>query len=457
MRPRPGTRPAVRVLLAACLPLLAAPRVGADPARRTAHEQADQLAAEALRQAAGDPVAAVALARRALALTSDFVPTEFVQAGRRGEIVEDAYVAARGSYRRHRSVLYRALGECLALAGQPVAAARYLRRAHLLDPDGGSLAPLAAALAAAGRGWDALRLLLGASPEGLTPETRLVAERAADAVGLPSLQTELDRARLEALKAEPRPVFRAGPIAAPERARLSSGALLRFDDGELALVIYVAESSCRTCSADLEALQRTAAATARVLVAGEDPADDRALRQALRLYRRDFTVVNGPRLAQAFELSPPAALVVARGGWSGAVVSPPFELSLPPVLAVFAVHDLREGRPRRAWNGRPVERPQPTLQPALLPEGFAPGEDEPAPVEFDAALNAYREGRYSEALRLFAALEQAGDGFLLPPEARLNRALCLMRLGRRAEARTLLLRTGDSRFQDAVDRALEQQ
>ncbi len=34
-------------------------------------------------------------------------------------------------------------------------------------------------------------------------------------------------------------------------------------------------------------------------------------------------------------------------------------------------------------------------------------------------------GRKTEALKLFDALEAKGDGWLLPPEARLDRALCL--------------------------------
>ena len=61
----------------------------------------------------------------------------------------------------------------------------------------------------------------------------------------------------------------------------------------------------------------------------------------------------------------------------------------------------------------------------------------------------------AEALRLFEGLEARGDGWLLPPEARLDRALCLAALGRRDEARRLLLKTGDSRFQEGLDRALE--
>ena len=93
--------------------------------------------------------------------------------------------------------------------------------------------------------------------------------------------------------------------------------------------------------------------------------------------------------------------------------------------------------------------------PGLLPEGLAPGEDVPEPEAFAAAVTAYREGRYRDALRGFEEVEARGDGWLLPPEGRLNRALCLAGLGQRDQARRLLLKTGDSRFQEAVDRALE--
>jgi hypothetical protein len=93
--------------------------------------------------------------------------------------------------------------------------------------------------------------------------------------------------------------------------------------------------------------------------------------------------------------------------------------------------------------------------PDLLPEGIAPGEDAPFPPEFDAAVGAYRAGRAAEARRAFDALEARGDGWLLPPEARLNRALCLARAGDRDAARRILLRTGDSRFEEAIDRLLE--
>ena len=56
--------------------------------------EAERLAAEALRQVERQPEAALAQARRALALTAEFDPTVFVTAGRKGEVVEDEFVKA---------------------------------------------------------------------------------------------------------------------------------------------------------------------------------------------------------------------------------------------------------------------------------------------------------------------------------------------------------------------------
>ena len=85
----------------------------------------------------------------------------------------------------------------------------------------------------------------------------------------------------------------------------------------------------------------------------------------------------------------------------------------------------------------------------------APGRIYACAEEFTEAVEAFRGGRPGAALKLFQALEARGDGWLLPPEARLDRARCLAAQGRREEARAILLAIGDSRFQSDVDRILE--
>jgi len=413
--------------------------------------EAERLATRAL-QSGAPPAESLADARRALSLTAEFDPTDFVRAGRKGEVVEDEFVAARRAYRRHRALLYEAVGASLARAGDHRAGARYLRRAVLLEPSEERVARLARSLLAVDRAPEALRLILGqASASAFSAASLALVEEAANAAGLPSAQLEIDRVRLPAMAAGA--VYRDGPFRLPEKARLSTGAPLRLDEG--LFVLYAADDTCRSCSADLEDLKRAVPAGVSVVLVPEAPDRDLALRQVLSLYRYAWPVFVARNAWTDLGLEPGSVLVVARGGWAGATVKPPFMATLPAVLGVFGKVDIRETIPRPSWNGRPVDRRPAPPPPALLPEGLAPGEDEPAPAEFDRAVEAFRAGRPAEALRVFESLEGKGDGWLLPPEARMNRALTLAALGRREEARRLLLRIGDSRFQEDVDRALE--
>lgn len=412
------------------------------------------MAADAVGRAASRPAEALALARQALALTADFEPTAFVKPGRKGEVVEDAYLAARAEYRRHRARLYQAVGRSLAASERPVEAIRYLRRAAELDRDGGAETPLARSLAAVGRGREALDALQAGRGAELSPEALAVAAAAVDAEGLPSLQLELDRARLASQPVKPPVEPLDGPLRVPARARLSTGEPVRLETDDL-VVFYVAEPSCRTCSADLTALQRLMPLGIVPRLVPMRAQQDHALRQVVTLYRLNWPYVLGHDEGGFLGVVGPAAVVVGRRGWSGGVARPPFEQTLAPLLAALGRRDVTETLPRPAWNGRPPDHEAPAARPGLHPSGLAPGEDEPAPPEFGTALAAYAAGKPSEALRVFEALEARGDGWLLPPEARLNRALCLAALGQRESARQLLLRTGDSRFQEAVDRALE--
>ena len=414
--------------------------------------EAERLAAEATRTATTGPAEAVALARRALALTAEFEPTVFVRAGRKGEVVEDTFQAARAAYRSHRARLYEAAGTALAAAGQKEAAARHLRRALILEPTQGRASALARALLALGRGREALGLLESSAAGAPTAESIPLFEQAADAVGLPSAPAEIDRARLRALSGAPIEL-REGPLKIPADARLSTGGPLRLESAPV--IFYMAASAnCRTCSEDLEALARSVPTTARVVIVPEGPEKDQALRQVLQLYHYTWPVALGKEVTPALRIRPGAVLVAGRAGWVPVVVKAPFAAALGSVVALLSKADVTETVPRKAWNLRPADRSV-VAPPALLPEGLAPGEDEPAPPEFTQAVEAYRAKRYAAALRAFDALGARDDGWLLSPEARTNRALALAGLGRREEARRLLLRIGDSRFQEDVDRTLE--
>ncbi len=415
--------------------------------------EAESVAEEAIRSAATDPGPALARARRALAMTAEFDPTAFVEAGRKGEVVEDAFRLARRRYRRHRALLYAAVGECLAASDQHLAATRHLRRAALLEPTGDRVARLALSLLEEGRAGEALSLLRRqADARQPTPELVEALEKSVDALGLPSAQVELDRMRLRQYPAG-QIELRTGPLDLPASARLSTGAPLLL--GDQPALLYVAASDCRTCSQDVQVLAGAASADAVRVMVPEDPQQDQALRQVLRLYKHDWPVLLGHGSVTALGLTPGTVAVVGRHGWLVATVKPPLGPILGDVARALAVSDLREAVPRKSWNGRPPAALTEPEERRLLPEGLAPGEDPPPSAPFTAGVDAFRARQYLEALRFFEAAEKKGDGYLLPPEARFNRALCLARLGRTEDARRTMLAIADSRFQDEIDRALE--
>jgi tetratricopeptide (TPR) repeat protein len=440
----------------AALPLVAtliAPQ-GA-PVPRQATAQAEKLAQDAIALAPRDAAAALQQARKALALTAEFVPTDYVNAGRKGEVVEDEFKAAREAYQRHRAGIYDAVGDALVRQGQALAASRYQRRSFLLEPTPARGLALARSLNELGRGREALATVQKAigGLVSLTPEAVAAIERAADVAGLPSAQAEIDRGRLTA-NLGAAVTLREGPFELPPGVKLSNAPLFRLEDAEVT-VIYAAEASCRSCSADLEELGRQVPKTVRILTLPPGDDQDAALRQVLQLYRRPWPLLLGRDLGARLELPPRCALLLARGGWTQAVLKAPFGQELGTALQALQRKDVQETAPRRSWNRRPVDRSPLPPQPGLLAEGMAPGEDAPFPPEFDAAVAAYKAGRAGEAQKLIDALEAKGDGWLLPAEARLDRALCLARAGQRDAARRILLRTGDSRFEDKVDQLLE--
>ena len=443
----------ILVALAMGVPQAKAP--AATPAPRAAIAEAERLAQESSAIVAQDAATALQRARRALALTAEFVPTDYVATGRKGEVVEDEFKAARDAYKQHRALIYEAVGAALARQAQPLPASRYLRRAFELDPTPGRGLALARALCELGRGKEALATVQRAISGlvSLTPEAAAVISRAADVAGLPSAQAEIDRGRLAAGLGQ-KVQLRDGPLELGTGVRLSTNPVFRMDDTEVN-VLYAAEGSCKSCSADLEELGRQVPKGVRILAVPPGDDQDKALRQVLDLYRRPWPLLLAKDIAARLKLQPRTVLIVARGGWTLAELRGPFDQSLRAAIEAVQRRDIQENVPRPGWNRRPVDRSPLAPPPALLAEGLAPGEDEPPPQEFTAAVAAFRAGRASEAQKLFDAVEAKGDGWLLPPEARLNRALCLSRAGQRDAARRILLRTGDSRFEDQVDHLLE--
>jgi tetratricopeptide (TPR) repeat protein len=421
-------------------------------------EQAEAIAARAAQKPA--EAASLAEARRALAMTEDFDPSLFVKIGRKGEMVEDSYRQALTDYRSHRAHLYEAVGICLEGAGQARAAGRYLRRALLLDPESGNTLVLARALVRDGRASEALDLIGQRTSAALAGDRLVIASEAADVAGVASLQAEIDRARILKLGVLPKPEPRDGPVAFGDKLRLSTGGPFRLEEDGLT-VLYAADPSCQSCSQDLEELKRllgpelaAPSSKVRALVAPSDHEQDRALRQALHLYRVSWPMVLGTR-AGAFGEDVPVAWVIGRRGFSAAAVHPPFARALPAVLDIFKKQDVNEPLPRAKWNGRAPSRRALATAPPLLKNGLAPGEDEPAPAAFTEAVRLFDAGRFAEARAAFEALGKDAEAWLLPAEARLNAAICIARQGDAVTARRLLRAIGDSRFQERVDQALE--
>ena len=459
----------LRVSVSLCLcGFLSVAVAAAAPVKSAARtDEADRLAEQAIGScgSAQGAAAGEALARKALLLTTEFEPTDFVGMGRKGEVVEDEFLEARRRYRVHRARVYEAVGLCLERSGAARPASRYLGRAALLQPSRGRAVALARTLLAqerVGEALAALHVVLGSAQAVPDPEWLRVLQQAVDAGTQASVQAQLDRWRVQALGL-PNLAHVEGPVRAGADARLSTGAPFAWSDDPL--LLYLSSSTCKDCSGHLQEIQRAVqefrrGATkeaprpeVRVVVVPEQPDQDHAVRQVMDLYHYDFPVLQGRGHAAALGAAPGSVMVVARRGWSAVVVSPPFGDGLGGALELMARRDVTESLPRTSPSRRAAEA---AVEVARLPaDALAPGEDQPAPASFTAASDAYRTGHALDAIRFLGGLGEDPGGWLLPPEARLDRALALAKLGDRAAARRILLRIGDSRFQEDVDRVLE--
>ncbi|MBM4343042.1 MAG: hypothetical protein FJ100_06660 [Deltaproteobacteria bacterium] len=125
----------------------------------------------------------------------------------------------------------------------------------------------------------------------------------------------------------------------------------------------------------------------------------------------------------------------------------------PPALQVLEpppADPARSAKPR-ATSPRPVPAkpavpdpvppndPQPAAaQPAPPPVAPAPPHDETLALFRSAQALQFRDKAYAKALAGWEAYLRAAPAGALAPEARWNRAVCLLRLGRKAEARIAL-------------------
>ena len=354
------------MLVALALAVALSGAAGRRARRAPRRSEAERLAQQAVALAAQDPAAALAKARRALALTAEFIPTEYVDAGRKGEVVEDEFKAARDAYKRHRATLYEAVGSVLARQAQPLAASRYQRRAFDSRPDARPR-PRPRALAqrsrprARGARHGAARdrrshgpAARGGGGDRARGRRRRAAERAGrdrprTARGDPGLgRSSCGRGRSSCLRA----------------SRLSTNPVFRLDEAEIN-VIYAAEASCRSCSADLEELARQVPKRrARAHAApGRRPGQRAApgagalppaVAAAARAQPRDE-----PGAASALAADRRARRVDA----GGAHARPSAPRSARRSRRSSA-SDVQETVPRANWNRRPVDRTPPPKPPA---------------------------------------------------------------------------------------------
>jgi len=105
---------------------------------------------------------------------------------------------------------------------------------------------------------------------------------------------------------------------------------VRLDEVPVNL-IYMAEASCRSCSADLQSISRLVPRGVRVLMLPEIADQDAALRQVVDLYRYQWPLLLGRDLPRHLGMEARQVLLVARGGWSAAAMRPQSGPSVTPL------------------------------------------------------------------------------------------------------------------------------
>ena len=251
--------------------------------------------------------------------------------------------------------------------------------------------------------------------------------RAADVAGLPSAQAEIDRGRLVATLGKARRAARGTVRDAPGRAALDEPRVPPRRGG--------AHRRLRRRGLVPDLLGRPRGA-------GPAGAEGRAGRSRCRRgttrtrpCARCWPSTAGPGrccsgrdLAARLRLEPRSVLLVARGGWTQAVLQAPFGPELGSAIAAPPA----SGRPgdraaRRAGTaGRSTAR-RSRRRPACSRRASLRGRTSPFRPSSRPAVEAFRAGRAAEAPRRSTRSRPGATGGCCPPEARLNRALCLAR------------------------------
>lgn len=440
------------LFLSVAAALLLATQGGARaPQRRTAPAVAPQdaigratsLVAEAQRLLASDASRALSTAQSAEEASRNFDPAAFTQVGGKGEILGTDIDEAQKAYRVHRASVYSAWGQALRASNRPMEAEAVLLRAWTLEPTETRASDLAEARMSSGQPALALAGLVRLKDQ--TRRSLALIERIVDELRLPSAQIEIDLGRLSSPALKPFVRRRPSPNAGV-KASLSSGAPLRFDTATPS-VFYFAKNGCATCSKDLEWMSREKGLS--FTLTADMESTETTLRRATGLYRTPWPVLVGGGTRVFGPSEKDSFIVVARGGHLALGVSD--SGALAEVMRIVSRVDVQETRPR------PGSRPTPSAAPATAdvvgePE-FSMEELPSREPRLQAARDHFSAGRYAEALTSIRGGTLATDG-LPPSDRRLFEAICMSRLGRTKEARTLLIQIGDLATMDRVQKEI---
>jgi tetratricopeptide (TPR) repeat protein len=236
---------------------LAVVQTGGVQTAEKAYSRAVELLAE------NDSAGAEAAARRALDVSSRFIPEQEIEVTpEKGLLFEEAIAQARAAYRERRSRYFRALGDALVRQERWAEAQKALHRAVALAPSADTLLLMGSQPGLALR--EKIRLMVDAyfAPGADKPRLEESLMETGAFLNEKVLQAVLDRKRFT-LEVEPDfPDMEVLVAPLPEiRAVTSTGTLVSSDvfaEG-MDLVLYFPVTGCNRCSEELDVARRAAA------------------------------------------------------------------------------------------------------------------------------------------------------------------------------------------------------